>query len=67
MNVKKSVTGVALDPNEVAIPCGVAAKYFFNDIYQLKDENGNDIILHETGIAWESDQEYVFNNENLSK
>lgn len=33
MGVTKSVTGANLNPGDVAIPCGVAAKYFFNDIY----------------------------------
>mgnify|MGYP003457025709 FL=1 len=40
MEKNKSISGLELDPNEVAVPCGLIAKSFFNDTYQLKNEKG---------------------------
>lgn len=45
MGVSISETGEILDSDEQAIPCGVAAKYYFNDIYELYDSNGNAIPI----------------------
>jgi len=39
-------------------PCGFIANTFFNDVIQLEN---NDIDMIETGIAWQSDIDYVFN------
>ena len=44
-------------------PCGVTANTFFNDIFKLiggKDVLGNDLVMMEDGIAWQSDLEYAF-------
>lgn len=52
-----------LNPDAVAIPCGLVAKSFFNDKYGLKVKAGGaPVTIVQTGIAWESDLEYKFGN-----
>lgn len=57
-----------LDPDDPAIPCGLVAKSFFNDTFQLfkknPDGSGNDtpITIKEDQIAWTSDKQYKFEN-----
>jgi hypothetical protein len=49
--------GIALNP------AGMAANTFFNDVIKLvggKDALGNDLVMMEDGIAWQSDIEYAF-------
>lgn len=41
MGVTEAVDGTPLIPSEPAIPCGVAAKYFFNDVYTIYDAGTN--------------------------
>lgn len=44
-------------------PCGMIANTFFNDIIQLTggvDTSDRDLQMIETGIAWRSDIEYLF-------
>jgi hypothetical protein len=44
-------------------PCGLIANTFFNDKFEMatgKDENDDDLIIIEEGIAWKSDLEYRF-------
>lgn len=41
-----------LNASDVAIPCGVAAKYFFNDMYTMKNSKGENINISGEGIAW---------------
>lgn len=53
-----------LDPEAVAWPCGLVAKSVFNDIYELRDNNGIEVKIKQDGIAWESDKEYKFKNGN---
>lgn len=49
-------------------PCGKIANTFFNDVFTLepgaKDENGNDLVMLEDGIAWQSDLDYRFKMPN---
>jgi hypothetical protein len=40
----------------VANPCGLIAKYVFNDTYKLKDPNGNRIYINEDIIIHPSDK-----------
>jgi len=44
------------------VPCGAIANSLFNDTITLKDEGGNNVSLTKTGIAWESDKKYKFQN-----
>lgn len=45
-------------------PCGLIANTFFNDIFVLQDgsldANGDPLTMIETGIAWQSDLNFVF-------
>ena len=62
----KSVNLVLSDP---AWPCGLVAKSYFNDTYSLYKGNtkdkANQVVIDETGIAWDSDKTYKF-KENPS-
>ena len=50
-----SYTGVTLDPDAAANPCGLIARSFFNDTYSM---SGN--TIDETDIAWDSDVDEKF-------
>ncbi len=45
-------------------PCGFIANTFFNDAFTLqpgaKDANGDELVMVEDGISWQSDLEYRF-------
>jgi hypothetical protein len=64
------MNGTAENNEQPAIPCGLVAKSFFNDTYDLKrctDESKDckttvNITIEQTNIAWASDKEYKFNN-----
>lgn len=49
-----------LKEDDPAMPCGLVAKSFFNDTYELRSESGKNINIDSNGIAWESDKEYKF-------
>ena len=54
-----------LDPDGVAHPCGLIAKSFFNDTYEIKKKGGNgSITINDTGIAWSKDIDKFKNSEN---
>ena len=55
-----------LNPDEMAIPCGIMAKSFFNDSFTNFKINKEDINVNEKNIAWEKDKE-LFKNTDLSK
>jgi hypothetical protein len=55
MQVTTSWTGVPLDPNAIASPCGAIARTFFNDTFTLS-KNGNNITIVQSGITWPGDQ-----------
>ena len=48
--------------SDPAIPCGLVAKSFFNDIYVLNYPNGTAVSISNGSIAWESDILYKFKN-----
>jgi hypothetical protein len=60
------VSGIDLDPEEQAIPCGLIAKSIFTDDFSLIKEvvGGPDsaVEVTRTNIAWASDIEYSFKN-----
>ena len=69
MGKKISITNKSLNKEDTAIPCGIAAKLFFNDNFTLnKIEGGNtkSILISNKNISWESDVER-FKNINLDK
>jgi hypothetical protein len=56
-----SVTGAALNPDDVAFPCGFLAYSFFNDTFSI-----DGFPMSETGIAWPDDDDQ-YNNWDLSR
>lgn len=62
-----SVNGINLNQDEVAIPCGSAARAYFNDTFILQDINTNTIPIQDTGIAWSDDVDFKFKNQDLNK
>lgn len=49
-----------LDPEAIATPCGLIARSFFTDTYQLFHTNadgsrGAQVVINENGIAWPDD------------
>ena len=66
-NSTKAADGkTSLIKDELAIPCGIMAKTFFNDNYTNWKINEEEININETNIAWEKDKK-LFKNTNLSK
>jgi len=59
-------TGLNVDevPKPI-VPCGAIANSLFNDTIKLMDEDNNPISLTRTGIAWESDKKYKFQNPEV--
>jgi len=61
-----SIAKVALDKtvlrtDDIAYPCGLIAKYFFNDTYTLAETaSGTRIPIDETNIAQQVDKDYKF-------
>lgn len=50
-------------PDEPAIPCGLVAKSFFKDTYNVtKLADMSKVTINENGIAWQSDVDYKFKN-----
>lgn len=63
-----AVDGTPLDPNAVAIPCGVAAKFRFTDRFIITNNDTNiDYDISSDGIAWNSDIQHKFKNIDLSR
>ena len=61
-----SFAKIAIDQNTtlssstVANPCGLIAKYMFNDDFSLVDPNGANVTIDETNIAHAVDRNYKF-------
>lgn len=55
-----------LDPEAIAIPCGLIAKSFFNDTYSLSQvENfATTLDIDSSDIAWKSDVDFKFKNQD---
>ena len=69
-----SITNKELQEKDVAIPCGLIAKSFFNDNYKkwellskFEDDNHEIINVNESNIAWKADKELKYKNVNLDK
>ena len=63
----ESFDGTALIPSDPAFPCGLVAKSYFNDTFEIwtTDDSGaaaTNITIADNDIAWESDVKYKFNN-----
>jgi len=67
MNKQYSFTNKELNSEELAIPCGLIAKSFFNDSYKIyKNKKGEEnlIDIDETNIAWQADKDIKYKNTN---
>ena len=69
-----SITNKELQEKDVAIPCGLIAKSFFNDNYKkwellskFEDDKNEIINVNESNIAWKADKELKYKNVNLDK
>ena len=61
-------TNRTLDPNEVAHPCGLIAKSFFNDSFQIrKNDEADYIIISSEDIAWSIDKKKFKNSDHRYK
>ena len=60
-----SVSGKPLPKEAPAIPCGLTAKYVFNDTFTLvKDGAGaDDYKIDSDNIAWQADKDMKFENQ----
>ena len=50
-----------------AIPCGLVAKSFFNDTFELHGAKTGNISIDTKQIAWSSDVEFKFKNIDTKK
>ena len=62
---KKSLLNTDLIPSNVAVPCGLMAKTFFNDTYNFFI-NGAKLIVDETDITFEKDRDLFKKNYDES-
>ena len=64
----KSITGTELNLKELAVPCGLIAKSFFNDNFTDWKVDGENITVNEKDIAWSADKKLKYKNtDDLSK
>ena len=63
-----NINGTVLDPDGVAHPCGLIAKSFFNDSFEIKRKGENETItINNTKISWSKDKEKFKNSENYTE
>lgn len=55
-----SFKGYPLDQYDIANPCGLVAKSYFNDEFKLFDSNNKIFFINETGIANSFDKDYMY-------
>ena len=64
MGQTKSFLGNDLVAGELAVPCGLIAKSFFNDKFTNWKINGKQFTPNENDIAWKADKELKYKNTN---
>ena len=64
MGKDTSYTGKALKLEELAVPCGLIAKSYFNDNFIDWKIDGKSITPNEKDIAWKADKELKYKNTN---
>lgn len=65
LGLTQSFNKKPLSASAPANPCGLVAKSFFNDtfnIYNGTNKTSSLVSMNENGIAWDSDKEYKFKN-----
>ena len=56
-----SINGSSLDPNQIADPCGLAGKFFFNDTFQIMNPvDSSTFFIKESDIALLEDRNHRF-------
>ena len=58
----KSITGELLNLDDLAIPCGLIAKSYFNDKFKDWKLDGKNITVNEKDIAWSADKKLKYKN-----
>lgn len=61
-----SIDGSLLQNTSIASPCGLIAKYHFNDRFMLYDQSQKVVPINETGIAYKEHKDLLFKNTNRS-
>ena len=61
LGIRETLDGTTLPDDAPAHPCGLIAKSFFNDTYEIR-QNGRRIDIDENGIAWPTDKKDLFKN-----
>ena len=64
MGQTKSFLGNDLKGGDLAVPCGLIAKSFFNDKFTNWKINGKQFTPNENDIAWKADKELKYKNTN---
>ena len=64
MGQTKSFLGNDLNGGELAVPCGLIAKSFFNDKFTNWKIDGKQFTPNENDIAWKADKELKYKNTN---
>jgi hypothetical protein len=54
--------GDSSNKNNFFLPCGLIAKSYFNDTFELRSPNNDFVPLKKKGIAWSSDLDHKFKN-----
>ena len=62
MGKTENIFGEKLIPDEIAVPCGLIAKSYFNDTFNLSYSNGTPIEINQDNIAFKADKEKHFKN-----
>lgn len=66
-NQKVNLNKIKLEEEAPAVPCGLVAKSFFNDTFELwktadSVSPSKNIMINSNNIAWTSDVTYKFDN-----
>lgn len=65
--IYKTFTNHTLTNISLAYPCGLFAKYMFNDSFILQDPVGQNVFINDTDIAYKEQREKLFiNNPNAT-
>ena len=59
----KSITGELLNLDDLAIPCGLIAKSYFNDKFKDWKLDGKNITVNEKDIAWSADKKLKYKKQ----
>ncbi len=63
----KTYTGKPLSPDDFANPCGLIARAYFNEEYELYDSKNLRVPINETGIANNFDMKDFFKRHEKSE